>query len=115
MKWLINLIKNVLEDGSSRCNFEEYRENELTSKYCDYKEIRDSKYIPFFIGGFFTLFAAGMATLMFFMITKRREIMAYGMQDMRPLAEEGAEKMAPTAGKVAEEVAKGIKKGLDKE
>lgn len=111
----IYIIESVLEDGSSRCNFEDYRENELTSKYCDYKEIRDIRYIPFFIGGFFTLFVAGMASLMFVMITKRREIMSYQMQDVRPIAEEGIEKMAPSAGKVAKEVAKGIKKGLDEE
>lgn len=62
------------------------------------------------------------------MITKRREITAFTMQQVMPVAQEGiekmtptmtnaakemAEQMAPTIGNVAKEIAKGIKEGLD--
>lgn len=111
----LELIEGAIDEFDTQCGFSDYREYELVSTYCDYRELNEMKIIPFIIPGIFISFLSFGLTMMFIMTTKRREIMAYGMQDMRPLAEEGAEKMAPTAGKVAEEVAKGIKKGLDKE
>lgn len=110
----LELIKGSIDEFDSKCMFSDYREHELVSTYCDYRELNEMKIIPFIIPGIFISFLSFGLTMMFIMTTKRREIMAYGMQDMRPLAEEGIEKMAPSAGKVAEEVAKGVKKGLDK-
>lgn len=61
---------------------------------------------------------------------KRREIMAYGIQGVMPIAQEGIEKITPTIGKVGEtlakemapvygdiakEISKGIKEGLKDE
>lgn len=46
-------------------------------------------------------------------IAHRREITAYTTQQVMPLAQEGIEKMAPTIGKAAGEIAKGIKQGLN--
>lgn len=110
----LELIEGAIDEFDSKCMFSDYREHELVSAYCDYRELNEMKIIPFIIPGIFISFLSFGLTMMFIMTTKRREIMAYGMQDMRPLAEEGVEKMAPSAGKVAEEVAKGVKKGLDK-
>ncbi len=45
----------------------------------------------------------------------RREINAFYAQQQMPIAKEGIEKMAPTAGVAAKEVAKGIKEGLKDE
>ena len=41
-----------------------------------------------------------------------REINAYMTQQQMPIAQEGIEKMAPSAGVAAKEIAKGIKEGL---
>ena len=59
----------------------------------------------------FAIFAAGGMCLM---VAHRREITAYTTQQVMPIAKEGAEEMAPAAGKVAEEITKGVKKGLKK-
>lgn len=67
----------------------------------------------FLIGiGFFVTIVGCMVR---FIIANQRNIMAYQMQQMRPIVQEGSEKMAPTAGKVAKEIAKGVKEGLEDE
>lgn len=78
-------------------------------------ETRRVIYIPFIVIGAFVTFASFIVRFMFFSITHRREIMAYSAQQMMPIAEEGVEKMAPTVGRVAKEVAKGIKDGLNED
>ncbi len=42
-----------------------------------------------------------------------REIMAFQTQSAMPVAQEGMEKMAPSAGVAAKEIAKGIKEGIN--
>ena len=69
------------------------------------------------LGGFLTsigfpLTIAGAITMI---IGHRREITAYTTQQVMPVAKEGIEEMAPTVGKAAGEVAKGIKEGLKDE
>ncbi|MBQ3142749.1 MAG: hypothetical protein IJB82_04510 [Bacilli bacterium] len=86
--------------------------------------------IPFFMFGGFIIVASSMFAFSFYIMTKRREIAAFSMQQMMPLAEEGIEKMAPTIGKagktivkemapmygeIAKEISKGIKEGLSDE
>ena len=69
----------------------------------------------FALGGFMDVtgfFVMGIGGIIMF-IAHRREIAAYTTQQVMPVAKEGAEKMAPTAGKVAKEVAKGIKEGIN--
>lgn len=50
-------------------------------------------------------------------VAHRREIKAYTIQQVMPVAQEGIDKMAPTIGKaaggIAEEIAKGIKQGMN--
>ena len=46
-------------------------------------------------------------------IAHRREIVTFTTQQVMPVAKEGIEKMAPTAGVVAKEITKGIKEGLN--
>ena len=48
-----------------------------------------------------------------FMTAKRREIIAFGAQQVMPVAKEGIDEMAPTIGNAVGEIAKGIKKGLN--
>ena len=47
-----------------------------------------------------------------FATLKRREMLAFVTQQTMLVAQEGIEKMAPTLGKVAEEISKGIKNGM---
>lgn len=47
-----------------------------------------------------------------FSIAYGREIRAFTTQQHMPVAQEGVEKMAPTMGNAAKEIAKGIKEGL---
>ena len=53
--------------------------------------------------------------LMFFVAANNRKITAYMTQQQMPIAKEGIEEMAPTVGKAAGEIAKGIKEGLKEE
>ena len=71
----------------------------------------------FAIGSFMSVFSFAIASAggMCLMVAHRREITAYTTQQVMPIAKEGAEEMAPTAGKVAEEITKGVKKGLKDE
>ena len=46
-------------------------------------------------------------------IAHRREIVTFTTQQVMPVAKEGIEKMAPTAGVVVKEITKGIKEGLN--
>ena len=48
-----------------------------------------------------------------FLIGNRREISAYMAQQEIPVAKEGIEKMSPSAGVAAKEIAKGVKEGLE--
>lgn len=48
-----------------------------------------------------------------FMTAKRREIIAFGAQQVMPVAKEGIDEMAPPIGNAVGEIAKGIKKGLN--
>ena len=50
-----------------------------------------------------------------FFIGNQRKINAYFAQQSMPIAKEGIEKMAPSAGVAAKEITKGIKEGLKKE
>lgn len=59
--------------------------------------------------GFGLTIAGGVVML----IAHRREITAYTTQQVMPVAQEGIEKISPTIGKAAGEIAKGIKQGLD--
>ena len=60
-------------------------------------------HITFFISG--SIFATANG----------REINAFYAQQQIPVAQESIEKMAPSVGNAAKEIAKGIKEGLDKE
>ncbi len=134
------IIYNVLDPSYDRCSFDEYKNNNTTKKYCALKEeleevssefnksfdSHDS--VPFFIFGAFVIIASCMFGFVTFMISKRREMMAFSLQQVMPVAQEGLEKMEPTLSKVgsrmmknmapaygemAKEISKGIKEGLN--
>lgn len=92
------------------------------------------KSVPFIIFGVFIIIASCMIGGSVFMFSKRREMMAYMVQDTLPLVEETAPKvakigtktvkevmpdlkdiakdMAPMYGDIAKEISKGIKEGM---
>jgi len=141
----LKIISKVLDPSFSYCSFDEYKNNSITSKYCSLKvdlqkvnstniefekRFNSSKSIPFFMFGGFIIVASCMISFSIYMITKRREITAFTLQQVMPVAQEGMEKMAPTIGKVgktigkemapvygevAKEISKGIKEGLKKD
>ena len=136
------IIKNALDPSFDHCRFDEYKNNSITSKYCalklEYEDINSSVKksfatsgnIPFFIFGAFVIIASCMIAGAIYLTSRQREIIAYQMQGIMPLATEGLEKiapsvtkvgkkmteeMAPAYGKLAKEISKGIKEGLKNE
>jgi len=144
----IAVIEDVLEDSDFYCSFDGEK-NDYTVNYCSIEDQLDAKVveinslerefsdfnkkfdshdsIPFYMIGTFIIIASCMIAGSIYMITKRREMLAFGVQQIMPIAEEGAEKIAPTIGKVgktiakemapvygeiAKEISKGIKEGI---
>ena len=145
----IDVIENALDESFDHCAFDSAKNNNYTSSYCSLKNelkakngeiyLLDSKYsdfdknfeleeyTPFYIVGGFILIVSIMISGSIYMMTKRREIAAFSVQQMMPIAQEGIEKiapsvgkagasiakeMAPTYGQIAKEISKGIKEGL---
>ncbi len=75
------------------------------------KNMSMSHVIFYSLGGM-TLFLSLMIALMIYFISKRREILAFGIQQTLPLAKEGMEKVTPTVIKTTKELAKGITEGI---
>ncbi len=67
------------------------------------------------LGGFINFVGTGLliAGGVVMIVSHRREITAYTTQQVMPVAQEGIDKMAPTIGRAAGEIAKGIKQGLN--
>lgn len=114
-----------MDPSFNHCAFDEYKNNTLTKEYCslkaDLKELEstniefekkfnNSSTIPYFMFGGFVIIATLMISGSIYMITKRREIMAFSTQQVMPIAQEGIEKMTPTMAKVAEDMSPTIKK-----
>lgn len=98
----------MLAPSFSNCTFDKYKNNALTSQYCTYtqqldgfddfdKDFDSFKSLPFYIFGAFAIIATCMNAGSFYLFSKRREITAFTMQEVMP---------------VAKEISKGIKEGL---
>ncbi len=70
------------------------------------------KVAPYYMFGSFIIFSSIIIAGFVFLISKRREIAAFTVQQGMPVAKEGLEKMAPTFGEVGKEIAKGVSEGL---
>lgn len=113
----IDIIGDVLDGGFDYCSFSDAKNNEYTSMYCSYKlqlsdltdfnrSFNSSKHISFYMFGAFAIIASCMVAFSIYMITKRREIIAFFAQQVMPVAQEGIEKMTPTIGKAGASIAK---------
>lgn len=112
----LKVITEALDPSINHCNLNEYKEHPLTKEYCAAKnsvdEFASSGKIMI---GVFICFATLMFSIFILLIAKRRHIIAFQAQQAMPVAKEGIDKMAPTIGNAAGEIAKGIKKGLNDE
>lgn len=138
----LKIITKALDPSFDYCKFDEYQNNITTSTYCNLKNQQEdlnsdfdktfatSKNIPYFMFGAFIIIASCMISGSVYMMTKRRELLAFSMQQVMPVAKEGIETIAPTMSKVgkevmeemapaygemAKEIAKGIKEGIKEE
>ena len=76
----------------------------------------DTSYlVVFYMFGGFIVFSTFIISFAIFTTANGREINAFYAQQQIPVAQEGIEKMAPSFGKAAKEIAKGIKEGLKDE
>lgn len=113
----INLIDSVLSGSSSECLYDEGKNNEYTSKYCELNNKLESvsnkaASIPFYMFGAFVIIVSCMTSFFIFMTIKQREIVAFSSQQIMPVAQERIETISPSLGKAAGDIAKGIKDGL---
>jgi hypothetical protein len=118
------IINNVLNPSFNRCSFDEYKNNELTSQYCNLiKQLEDTekldiKYkrksesfscIPYYMVGTSIILFSIIISISLFLIAKRREIIAFQAQQAMPVVKEGIEEISPALGKAAKEVINNIK------
>lgn len=120
----LKLITKVLDPSLNKWRLSEYQNNSITATYCSLKaqienlsddfnkHFESSSTAPFFMFGAFVIIASPMISLAVYLNSKGREIHAYTVQQSMPINQETMEKMAPTYGKVAKEVASGIKEGM---
>lgn len=118
------IINNVLNPSFNRCSFDEYKNNELTSQYCNLiKRLEDTekldiKYkrksesfscIPYYMVGTSIILFSIIISISLFSIAKRREIIAFQAQQAMPVVKEGIEEISPALGKAAKDVINNIK------
>lgn len=118
------IINNVLNPSFNRCSFDEYKNNELTSQYCNLiKRLEDTekldiKYkrksesfscIPYYMVGTSIILFSIIISISLFLIAKRREIIAFQAQQAMPVVKEGIEEISPALGKATKDVINNIK------
>ena len=94
----IKTIDNVLNSNFNYCMLDEYVDNPLTNKYCTYlkedakltnvnKNIETIKFIPYYVTGGFVIVITIALAFIFYLIAKRRDIIAFSIQQMKPIVE----------------------------
>lgn len=152
----LKIITNALDPSFNNCAFDEYKNNDITKDYCllkaELKKIEitnvdfERKFNSFgsttlIMFGVFVIIATLMISGAIYMITKRREMVAFATSQVMPIAKESleeltpsvaefgkefikevtptakeiAKEMAPIYGEIAKEVTKGVKEGMKKE
>lgn len=106
----LKIITEALDPSFNYCSFDEYKNNDLTKEYCSTNSITGnfSKMSYLMLGGFVIIASCILCGGLYLNLVKKREILAYTAQQVMPVAQEGIEKMAPSIGKVAGEIAKNI-------
>ena len=110
----LKIITGALDPSFPNCEFSEYKNNPITKEYCAAKNsVGEYASMSSMMFGAFICIATCMFSGFIFMVAKRRHILAFSAQQVMPVAKEGIEKMAPTVGGAAKEIAKGIKEGIN--
>ena len=127
----LKIVTQALDPSFPHCEFEEFKNNDITKEYCAVKNKNSefSKTARIMFGSFICI-SSLMISISIFMRSKYREILAFHAQEVMPVAQEGMEKIAPSIGKagasiakemapaykeVAKEISSGIKEGLKEE
>ena len=107
----LKIITEALDSSFNNCSFDEYKNNDLTKEYCSVNSATSnfSKMSYLMLGGFVIIASCILCGGLYLNLVKKREILAYTAQQVIPVAQEGIEKIAPSIGKVAGEIAKNIK------
>lgn len=107
----LKIITEALDPSFNNCSFDEYKNNDLTKEYCSVNSATSnfSKMSYLMFGGFVIIASCILCGGLYLNLVKKREILAYTAQQVIPVAQEGIEKIAPSIGKVAGEIAKNIK------
>ena len=119
----LHVLNRALDPSYNYCSTSsELINNQLTSKYCaaknDLEDAQDDPSghyalsVPFFVGALMVFMIFGTLGLQALLISKGREVAAFGTQQGMPVVKEGAEKLGPTMEKTAKHITKGIKDGL---
>ncbi len=66
-----------------------------------------------YIFGGFIIVVSCIISLAIYLFARRREVLAFTTQQVMPITQEKIDKMAPTVGNAASELAKGIRKGWE--
>lgn len=113
----LKIITEALDPSFNNCSFDEYKNNDLTKEYCSANSATSnfSKMSYLMFGGFVIIASCILCGGLYLNLVKRREILAYTAQQVMPVAQEGIEKMAPSIGKVAGEIAKNFKDSDNKD
>lgn len=119
------IIVDALDPSFPHYKFDACKNNEITAKYCELKNKVENDFdddfnknwdlsntIPYFGFGGFIILASFIIFIEFVVFIKRREIAAFTTQQIMPVAKEGIEDIAPSIGKAAKHITKGIKDGL---
>ena len=117
----MKLIDIALDPTYDTCESSSvYSDNDVTREYCKIKaqlyksndSFANGRIMYSIVPAFMILMPCLAFGGMLIMAAKRREIMAFQMQQVMPVAQEGISKMSPTLGKSAGTIAKSIKDGL---
>lgn len=110
----LKIITNALDPSFDYCNFNEYKNNTFTKAYCSTKnstgKFATSSSIIF---GTFICLATIIISTSILIFANERNILAFKIQQITPIAKEGIDEITPTIKNVTEEITKGIKKSLD--
>ena len=113
-EYTLKIIINALDPSFDNCAFDEYKNNAITKEYCAARNATGNfaSTSQIMIGAFICIVTL-MISGFLLMFAKQRHIVAFQAQQMMPVAKEGIDEMAPTLGKAAKEISKGVKDGFN--
>ena len=131
----ITAIKQALDETFYYCTFDKTKNNQYSSKYCSIKneikgltefnkKFESDEIISYYIGGGFIILFGIILASSLYATAKRREILAFEVQQSLPITKETvkeitptiaetAKEITPTIAETAKEITKSIKEGIN--